>query len=804
MLRQFSTINDLLDHVNNDKTWSGAESAMLNRYPIRFILFDNFNDFDEFINELPPSVCQQSVSRWLDSGSSADVLITYSQLAEHIKEYIKDTPAHDFIITPFSEIARFYDNETYKEFDSLIKTIRLIESPEGSQQIHQRVYIPLIGMHNKMGKFESDPNIHIWEYKSEIEHKGYNLILTRSTIYGVDGLKEYTVVKDITEWLELWQRKDIKSNIICTSKAIFDNAKNAQPDSAFSYTICNNVYEFLTKGIKISFGDITYKESDTKYWEELATKINASAFDFDNFIKQYFNTYNLNSSDEFLSIWFDHGDVFDRWLLSMYYIKTASTQDYVVRALRVCESLIDSELFSKIATKIFDEQYTDTDIIERRNALKLAAERGIRITETSEQKIKARLRAIATNPELGYHKALKLLTPITLSEKSLIIEWIGRGNISVSDIKIVYPELAGYAGHVAINVESSTNGWINDYFNLYRKAKIADNIIADISDYIKTKNKSALTFQTWYDNFKTVKTLLHNRTDIEVYYWIDGLGVDWIPFVKYVLDKYKHNGVYLNEIMIGTADLPTRTENNREKLQSLCNNELQKIADLDEYAHKSKKYPQYIIDELRIVEEAIKTIATQYNGKKVAIVSDHGLTYLSQKATGLNLAGITADHEGRVATRNSARAVNDTNYKILDDGRTLCALNYNSLTSKVDSGHGAHGGCTPEEVLVPIFIISPQENASNYRCKIIDSNIITNNPVVKFDIKGLSSADSPIIRYNGREYNLNKMNDNLYESERINLVDTCKSVTLIIGKTFQQDFPITMNTGTEEEDLFDF
>ena len=178
MYKEFESLEDLYQELEVDKNWTGAESSLRNRYPIRFVLFENFGDFGEFVQ-----VCQdhdvyvQSIEKWMKDGQD-DLLITYSQLADLFKSYIKSLPANDFVIAPFSEITRFYDNTHYAEFDSLLKTIRLIQSPEEAQREHQRIYVPLIGMQSKVGKVKDDPNIHIWEYHSNNENDNYELILT--------------------------------------------------------------------------------------------------------------------------------------------------------------------------------------------------------------------------------------------------------------------------------------------------------------------------------------------------------------------------------------------------------------------------------------------------------------------------------------------------------------------------------------------------------------------------------------------------------------------------------------------------
>jgi hypothetical protein len=137
---------------------------------------------------------------------------------------------------------------------------------------------------------------------------------------------------------------------------------------------------------------------------------------------------------------------------------------------------------------------------------------------------------------------------------------------------------------------------------------------------------------------------------------------------------------------------------------------------------------------------------------------------------------------------------------VLDDGKTICSLSHHSLATKTLEGQGAHGGATPEEVLVPIIIVSNQKNANNYSAELTDNEISATSPTVRYHIKGLSSVDIPIARYNGVDYALHKVNDNTYESERLNLVETSTKIDLIIG-SFKQVDSLIIKTGVKEDDL---
>ena len=805
MYKEFGSLEDLYQEIETDKNWTGAESSLRNRYPIRFVLFENFGDFGEFVQ-----VCQdhdvyvQSIEKWMKEGQD-DKLITYSQLAALFESYIKSLPANDFVIAPFSEITRFYDNMRYAEFDSLLKTIRLIQSPEEAQSGHQRIYVPIIGMQSKVSKFKDDPNIHIWEYHSGTEYDNYHLILTNGTTYGVKGLEErYTLCEDLRHWIALWKNvgAKIKPQIICTSKCIFANSDNAQPDNAFKYTVCNNAFEFLTEGLGINLGKLSLREEDMPYWEELASCIDVTDFDFDVFVNQRFNTLNLNDENAFVQTWFEYKDTFSRWLLKTYFVWKSGERSYLIRVLENVTSLSTSDLFSQIATHIFDEPLDEASIGKRLSLLKEAKRQHVQIKSLAEQKVKAKLSAMAADPERGPLFAMKYMSPLTLSEQCLMVEWVGQGKVEKNDIKNLFPELYAYLLPSSIKTGKG-NGWTNEYFQEYCLSKVGNQETGSLAKKLKELNGSQVSFETWRDGFKTVKTLMHNRQDIDIYYWIDGLGVDWIPFMTQVIDKHKADGVFLNEIYVAASELPTVTSVNKTKLDELANGKLEKIGDVDKFAHTQKTYPAYLVEEFRIVEDAISKVLSLYNGKKIAFVSDHGISYMAQFGVGLNLAGVEIDHAGRCGHWLKGSAQTDNNYIVLDDGQTLCSLNNNSLSAKTPMGQGAHGGATPEEVLVPIIIISNQKNANAYSAKLQSSEIVASSPVLRYTIKGLSSIDTPFVTYNDVDYALHNIGGDVYESERLNLVNTSTRIILHIGD-FKQTDNLSINTGAQEDDLFGF
>lgn len=806
MYKAFNSIDELFSYIREDKQCEGAEATHRNRYPIRFVLFEHFADFNDFVqNCAADNIFAYSIDKLIEL-DHPDIFPTFTELSKWIMKFIKHLPANDYVLYPFSEMTRFYEPS---QFSSLVKTIKGVNPPAEGQADHIRVYIPIVGMQERMRSFMHDNHSYVWEYKAPTETFTYNLILAKDTYGIIDIESKYSLVGNLRDWLRLWKKGElVKQTIICTSPNIFKNSHHAHPDNAFSYIECENAYQFLTSGLGLDFGIVEEPSvEDLPYWEQLASYIDISTFNFEEFVKERLDTFTLNNGVDFIKSWFDCDSDFDRWLLALYFRKIANPNSYVVKALSACTVLSKAELFSNIATLIFDEPNRDQYITERRQVLELAKEQHVNITEFARTKIKAKLQAIALSPEQdGIYTSIKLLTPLTNEELQLAIDWIGQGKIKPTDIKNIFPNLYHYLAPLEIGAPGTGLKWVAEYFDLYRRSKIADSISSELKHILLEKNGNQASFMAWKDDFKTVRTILHNRNDIDVVYWIDGLGVDWIPFIRYIVAGYAKENVYLNEIHIAASELPTTTSVNKSKLKSLLPDgaELPKTGDLDTFAHKSKTYPQYIIEEMAIVEDAIRTVLDEYNGKKIAFVTDHGLTYLSQHEAGMKLAGVKSDHEGRLATATS-QVNTDKNYIILDDGKTLVSLSHRSLTDKVNKGHGAHGGATPEEVLVPILILSSQKTPSNYSISLVSDELEGTNPVVKLIIRGLSSIDVPSIDYNGMAYKLNMIGENKYESEKLCLVDTATKVKVRINDKPINTYNIKVSTGaSEEDDLFDF
>lgn len=801
----FREMDALKAHVEDDKQAKGIGASTLDRYPIRFVLFDNFRNCYDFVDFLQTEqgVYVESVDHWIDT-NYPDLLITHVELADRIKEHVKKKSPDDCVIAPFSELARFYDNEDKKSFDALIKTIKAIQATPEAQKQHQRVYIPLVGLEGKMNTFKNDSQINIWRLISGDKDLIYKLILTEDTDFGVSGLgANYTIVNSIREWLNIWKdsAQQVSPQIICKSKAIFANARFAQPDNAFSYQICHTAFQFLADGLNLEFDGIVPLETDGDNCNILAESIDVSnGFNFNNFVKQYFSINDIESYIDFIRLWFDNPYMFSRWLLARFYINKEKGEGYLCRCLNAISSYGTNELIEKMAGDITE---IATEMQVRKYCLTYAAQKNVQLSNAAENMIAKSLQSLPA--KIGYAGSLRYFTGITHKEKEFAVSWLGQNLITPNDIATFFPDLYTYMSE-GIGVVTGVPDWVNSYIEQYKKAKISNRYTTDIEQFINKLNGSESSFDMWYNSFCSTYTLLQNRGDIEVFYWIDGLGVDWIPLIKSIIAERKDQQIFLNEIRIARALLPTKTDINKKDLQRLLPQgvQLEKSGDLDALAHRSDNIsPFTIIKEIDVVRRSIEEILHKYIGKKIAIISDHGITYLSQLVNGKNMVGVDSDHHGRIAIRKRTDSAADNSYFRLEDNKTLCALKHESLCGKVPSGQGVHGGCTPEEVLVPIFIISNTLVASNVSFHLITNEVSGVNPRIQFDIKNMPSIDTPFVLYNGIKYRVRHVSDDRYETEDITLDGNITNFTFLLGE-FTHPFNVKVTTGIQEEDLFAF
>ena len=207
---------------------------------------------------------------------------------------------------------------------------------------------------------------------------------------------------------------------------------------------------------------------------------------------------------------------------------------------------------------------------------------------------------------------------------------------------------------------------------------------------------------------------------------------------------------------ITSSYLPSSTHHNRFDGQ-----EVTKFGALDELGHDSHgyKYLDTLKEELKVIKHIMQEILAVGKKEKctVAIVSDHGLSCLSRKAPSKKYDG-KFEHEGRYI-KTAEGALTDSDYlvhKNEEEGQWYKVTLTHSSLSKAPT-HQVHGGCTPEEVLVPFILLSNKDvvNSVRYQVKISGEDVMLSNPIVNLTV--IPQPKSVTITCEGKSYKMDRL-----------------------------------------------
>ena len=139
-ITHFSSFEELIAAIEADKKTTNITAR---RYPIRPILIDSFESFRTLVKEL--SLNHNTTTFNIeDLLEDDDFWITSDVLVSKILSIKEDT-----IISPFSEIVRFYSEA---KFNSFFQTI-MVQKENESNNLSCRIYLPLIGVDVRFTRF---------------------------------------------------------------------------------------------------------------------------------------------------------------------------------------------------------------------------------------------------------------------------------------------------------------------------------------------------------------------------------------------------------------------------------------------------------------------------------------------------------------------------------------------------------------------------------------------------------------------------------------------------------------------------
>lgn len=518
-----------------------------------------------------------------------------------------------------------------------------------------------------------------------------------------------------------------------------------------------------------------YEEKDKLYWEEILRSLEnhkGASFSYVSYVHDVFNKKILNVS-EILEEWVkEDATSFHRWLLFHYVLHTkmGENDSYLKLCMGAVTDMNDArQLPNYIATLILYEmpankkaEYTQ----ERRMLIKENADffRTF-ITDQEQQWLLERTKEIIQKSN-NFSNALELCTGVFDYEHILLMGCYAHNqqNKPVKDaVKTIYPEFAAYLKDTKPSSFAVDTQWCVEYFHEYKKAKLQDAYIPEIATFITKKNATSKTFYQWYYSFEESHDVLaevsHNSVLCpDKIYWIDGLGAEFLPYLLSLIEE-KHSNMKVVRSQITRATIPSSTSNNRFDGEKVI-----KYDALDELGHNAHgyKYLYTLNEELAVLKNIINEIIDTCQKQKytIAIVSDHGLSCLSRKVPSKKYDG-KFEHEGRYI-KTTSEAETDHDYLVhkneKDEQFYKVALTHSSL-AKVPT-HEVHGGCTPEEVLVPFILLSNKNVASSivYQVKLIESDIMLSNPIVRLSV--IPEPTSVSLTCDGQTYGMKREGTN--------------------------------------------
>ena len=762
-IKVFKSFEDLTREIIRDRE---NGDMLAQRYAIRFIMLNNFNEFKNLAKFMVNiGVDSLDLETLIDDGED-DIWITKDELKAAIKSLNSST-----FISPFSELVRFYNEDDFRGFFNEIMLLEDIQHPE------KRIYVPLIGLQNRFTDFlnhfarirESAP---IWRY--DAEPQSVEVFFTKYKDFKLPNEDTLCQLNSLRDWLKFWKVQAPQKRIICCSVPIAAKYKYSKPDNIFNFVKINSPYEFMTQFMELSFPFDEIPE-ERVFWDELLNKLkeqNISSFNFEKFIRSTFNKVTLTASDV-ISEWINRDNTsYRRWLLKKYVLYTSFKADfpYIAICMEGVSDLNDEcQLPSYISKRILYESPTSSNrelfANERRNIIVYNSEyfREV-ITQSDQDWLLARTKELFQQNE-DLYSAIDICTGVFDFEKILLMGWFvhyPNNSKLKKTIENIYPEFAAYIPSIKPSHFRVENNWFVDYISEYKKAKLTDKYTEGIAHFIKEKNESANTFYKWYYDFEESHSVLAeiSSNDCVGYkpdkvYWIDGLGAEFLSYLLYLIDSEKSNLKVIRS-QITRSQLPSSTYHNKYE-----GDNVQKFGALDELGHDSHlyKYLYTLKDELNVLKEIIHEVigTSKKSPCTIAIVSDHGLSCLSRKAPSKKYEG-KYEHEGRyIKTTDSA--LSDPDYLVhkneTDGEYYKVALTHSSL-SKAPT-HQVHGGCTPEEVLVPFILLSNKNipNSIKYEIKLLSAEIMLSNPSISLTV--IPEPTGVMLTCEGKTYKMDRV-----------------------------------------------
>ncbi len=727
-VQEFNDISKLIAALNDDM--NNTTSATLNRFPIRFILVPTFNELrllvNHFIKNKTPLVKIDALLPHADGWPSVDLII-------NTVKQINQTTA----LIPLSEVLRFSKKD---EFNNVLNSLA-----QQMSMASYRIFIPIVGLsqrfksqfYNSFSRKANWPDVYHLCGSTD-EHIVVKHLPIHMFPQNKDLIVNKTIVSSSSDWFKLWS-KPITNTVYCTSALLFHKSIEFQPD------------EYIDKRDIVSYSDVlreiydielamVFKDEDSEFAENMIKYINNKglcSITEEALYSIILNVHDVSELDDEKIVSLLVSNDSENGKLKTWLVSKLVTDDYIIVGQYLKSVLSKStggfhllDFLNELWFSIFTWDIPRTpDLYDRRKIIDFIYRHFATITLPDEEKLQKKLEAILVT-QMPFQTKLLCFTAVTNAEKEVLVSVYSKTTthdepIFWDTIQPIYPEFYSYAKwDVAIHKED----WITNYFKEYVQSKARNEKSGVLSEILSDVSKDHESFWTWYHE------LFSRRPDISEsqIVWVDGLGIEWLPvLLKALFVVAQSSGYSIDEVVISSCKLPSTTQYNRY-------DSAVKINLLDQYIHNQcpYKHPNDLVREIDLVKSIATKIFSIGKDDEFWIVSDHGFTFLSQKKYGIekkyNIQN--AEHDGRYFFSNSAYAEDHELLSVTDSNGSniVMSLTHNSLFNV--PYREVHGGCTPEEVMIPFIKIKKQVPVGQFVVKLLSAEINVKKPIVSFEI----------------------------------------------------------------------
>ncbi|WP_165846691.1 BREX-4 system phosphatase PglZ [Candidatus Cryosericum hinesii] len=793
MSRTIGSVQDLALVIRQDLL---SENGGDLRYPWRFVFVPTLWGLKPVETELRSCLGEEfhvvdvtSEQREAESVITSDDVLRLMQKCE--------AGDQSWVITGLSEVLRFKSDE---DFEALMRGITECEN-HGENRTGRRFYIPLAGLHerfqkllwNKANRESSGLWPSVWKIDQQIG--GVLKVVLFGQPLDVPAARRINSYK---EFLSLWQGEPMAAVLVSSQMVadLYDMApKDVFPDSAVNISRVSGYEKYLRDVLGVDV-PVSFRNQDVDLWRQFVEDMQvASEPRLQNTLCQRFNVAQFGLTG-CLKYWpASASDKYSRWLLRVG-VCTLFPYSYLAKCMRSLEELDSAALMSALLSGAIGEKddRTPERLKERRDHLDVLTRSAGQSTELPEKL----QRGLAGLPP---SERMRVLTDTTPWERAQFVLLFADATVPrdlwFDAVEHAFPLLYDYAAPLNISGLSEPLSWVNAYFNEYRACCLVDMPSESLRAELARVNTDERAFYEWYyaaRKHETAEGLLAQGTRALM---VDGMGWEWVPFITRQLHR---RGLDVTDLAPMAAQLPSTTEFNR-----FGSGVVGIDKSPDAVAHKAPyKYPQTLLEELEVMGTAVEEQMAQPG---TVVLADHGLTVFSRSVAALSKYNMEGqEHEGRCAWLAKAEKscsdflVHDVlPQEGLRSGPVALSLGYSSLYQI--GTHLAHGGATPEEVLVPSFIVRLlDEVQKQYEIKqIVEESAETSRQVV-FTVTP-EPLSAPKVTVGQKDIHVSHSADGTWRIQLPNDAVGSVSVTVAVG-TVVVTWMIPVKAGMTERELF--